>query len=104
MSSDLPLFEDRLERDFRLFHAANPAVYAELRDLALTLKRRGRRRYSIMALINVVRWQRALQTTGDDYKVNNNYAPCYARLLMSEEPELAGFFEVRTSLADGAAA
>lgn len=36
-----------------------------------------------------------LQTSGDKYKLNNNYTRHYSRLLMSREPELEGFFEVR---------
>lgn len=102
--SHLPLFEERLEREFRAFHEANPSVYIALRDRAFELLKAGRKRYGIMALINVVRWHRALTTHGDDYKINNNFAPFYARLLMEQEPDLAGFFEVRTSVADEHAA
>lgn len=32
---------------------------------------------------------------GDEYKLNNDYRAFYARLLMANEPELAGFFETR---------
>jgi hypothetical protein len=96
------LFGSPAVAKFLEFHAANPGVYLELRDLALDLKDRGRKFYGIMALLNVVRWQRAIRTTtaDDDYKVNNNWAPFYARLLMSENPELDGFFQLRRAEAD----
>ena len=87
---------------FREFHEANPHVYDELRRLALDLKSRGRNQYGIMSLMNVVRWHRAMATTrdADDFKVNNNFAPYYARLLIRQEKKLAGFFVLRHSEAD----
>lgn len=76
------------------FHAANPHVYDALKTLSLVMRRRGRNRWSINGAFEVLRWQHALQTNGDEFKLNNNYRAFYARLLM-DEPELAGFFEVR---------
>lgn len=87
--------EPTLAEQFRAFHEANPEVYEELRDLALGLRRRGRTRYGIASLFEVLRWQRALKTQGDVFKLNNNYRAFYARLLMEREPDLAGFFETR---------
>ena len=31
-----------------------------------------------------------------EFKLNNNYRSFYSRLLMEQEPELAGYFETRT--------
>jgi hypothetical protein len=45
--------------------------------------------------VEVVRFHRALETTDPDFKLNNNYSSRYARILMDEEPELAGFFQTR---------
>ena len=40
-------------------------------------------------------------TTPDPvFKLNNNHRAFYARLLMAQEAELEGFFEVRSSVAD----
>ncbi len=92
-----PVPSDPLAEKFQDFHEANPLVYAQLRDLALKMRRTGRERYSIWGLFNVLRWHRALETTDDDFKLNNNYTPYYARLLMKKEPELEGFFHTRQS-------
>lgn len=89
---------DRIEIDFWTFHTQNPSVYDELRDLALKLRRQGRKHYSIKALFEVVRFHRAIQTKGDakyEWKLNNNYTSLYARLLMQNEPELHDFFDTR---------
>jgi len=54
-------------------------------------------------LFGVVRYDHALRTDVDPaepFKLNNNYRAFYARKIMAEVPELAGFFEVRASAAD----
>lgn len=85
-----------LEQRFAAFHAANPHVYAWLRDQALSAKRRGRR-VGIKMLYEVLRWQVAMNTSGDEaFRLNNNWPSFYARLLMEREPELAGYFDTRT--------
>lgn len=96
----MPLFRARgkgLEEQFWEFHAANPDVYRQLRDLALDMSRRGIRRYGMKGLFEVLRWHHALRTHDPDgFKLNNNYTSFYARLLMDREVALVGFFELRT--------
>ena len=43
-----------------------------------------------------------IETQGDPFKVNNTFRARYARLLMRQEPALAGVFETRRSDADEA--
>lgn len=86
-----------IEERFQEFHETNPHVYEQLRNLALRLKRRGRTRYGMKGLFEVLRWQHAMETDDPEFKLNNNYTAHYARLLMEREPELAGFFEIRKS-------
>lgn len=106
---DLPLFQHRgptpanqpahrnptLEDRFQVFHAANPHVYAALRRLALRLRGQGVERYGIAGLFEVLRYEQALQTNGEDFRLNNSYRAFYARMLMDREPELKDFFEIR---------
>lgn len=85
-----------IERDFWAFHGANPHVYTRLVELARAWRqRRGERKLGIGMLFEVLRWQVAMQTTGDDFKLNNNYRSYYARLIMDRERDLAGVFETR---------
>jgi hypothetical protein len=93
-------FDPELESAFRAYHAANPQVYAKLREFALAAKRAGRQRLGINALHERVRWYTAVEAQGDEWRLNNNYRPYYARLLMLQEPQLRGFFELRTAKAD----
>lgn len=84
-----------LTERFAEFHADNPHVYYQLKRLALAQRRAGNDRGSINQLFEVLRWQVSMSTAGDDFKLNNNWRSFYARLLMEQEPELAGFFETR---------
>lgn len=87
---------------FAEYHAANPQIYAALRRFALEAKRAGRERLGMKALFERVRWYTEVEAHGDNFKCNNNYTAHYARLLMEQEPELAGFFETRRAKADAA--
>ncbi|MCA0270149.1 MAG: hypothetical protein LCH53_13180 [Bacteroidetes bacterium] len=80
---------------FVAFHRANPHVYDELARLARRAKSHGIRRYSIGGLFEIVRYDHAVSTRGDAFKLNNNLRPYYARLLMERESDLKGFFACR---------
>ena len=81
---------------FEHFHRENPQVYARLRDMALRLRRAGRERYSVKTLVEILRWETAIDVKKDsEWKFNNSYSRFYARLLMDREQELVDFFETR---------
>ena len=96
----MPGFDAKLEREFLEFHLANPDVYTALLNYAVQLQARGRKRYGIGALFEVLRWHKAMTTTDPDFKLNNNHRAFYARLIMTRESALDGFFSVRRSVAD----
>ena len=88
--------EATLQERAAAFHEANPRVYAELRRLALTLYYRGHKHFGCKMLIEQMRWLWMERTTDvTAFKLNNSYAAFYARLLMKQEPELAGVFTLR---------
>jgi len=87
--------ESRLDTQFANFHAHNPDVYSELARLARQARDAGRRRIGIKMLYEVVRWHRFITTSGDEFKLNNNFHSRYARLLMENEADLGGLFELR---------
>lgn len=83
---------------FLRFHDENLSVYRALERLAVQWRAQRGERQSIQMLYEVLRWQEGLSTTGDPYRLNNDYSPYYARLLMHRNP---GFmFEIRASDAD----
>lgn len=85
---------------FEEFHCANPLVYDVFVAQAREWQASGRAKCGVKMLFERVRWELAIRTVGDDYKINNNHAPFYARLIMAREDDLAGLFNVRSSEAD----
>jgi hypothetical protein len=90
-----PLAPETIADRFAAFHASNPWVYDALVKLARDMKASGARKIGMQMLIEVVRWQYARTTTGDAFKVNNDFAAHYARLIMLRNVDLDGIFEVR---------
>lgn len=80
---------------FESFHRANPQVYAALRSLAFQMIGNGVRQYGIKGLFEILRWQFALQTNGEPFRLSNDFTSRYARLLVKNNPELDGFFTLR---------
>jgi hypothetical protein len=93
-----------IEQKFKNFHAANPHVYAKVRELAFTVKARGDRRFGMKAVFEQLRWLSAFDTTNDLFKLNNDFTAYYTRLLLKDEPELRAVFTTRRSQADSIAA
>ena len=84
-----------IEERFELFHRHNPQVASALKKMAFGLREKGVKRFGMKALFEVLRYQSALTTSGDPYKLNNNFTAFYDRLLMERHPELDGFFLLR---------
>ena len=96
--------QSALERAFWKFHRDNAHVYERLREMALTLLRRGVTHWGIGGLWEVLRWEHAIGTRrdGDEpFRLNNNLRSGYARELMAQESALRGFFRTRESEFDG---
>lgn len=90
-----------LSDQFERFHDANPHVYAIMCRLARAwLERFGRRKLGIQALFERARWEVWFLTSDPEYKINNNFAAFYARLIMYLEADLDEIFNLRASEAD----
>lgn len=86
-----------IDERFLAFHLDNPGVYARLVSLTRKAKARGRQRIGIQMLFEVIRWETMLRTTdtSSEFKINNDYASRYARMIMRRNPDLDGMFETR---------
>ena len=87
---------------FHAFHEANPEVYEQLVDLALSLRWRGYSKFGISLIWERLRWDYMMEADdpSSEFKLNNNYRSFYARLLMKQEPLLRNVFHTRRSEAD----
>lgn len=86
--------KETLER-FKIYHADNPHIYLEFRRLAMLMKETGKKKYSAEAIVNAIRWEYDLKTSGDVFEINNDFRSIYARLLIHNHPEFENFFELR---------
>jgi hypothetical protein len=82
-------------RRFWKFHRENPEIYKQFRQFGRDALMRGYDHYGSKAIMEVIRWHMEIETFGDDFKINNNYTSCYARMLVLLEPEFEGFFRLR---------
>ena len=85
-----------LEAKFWKFHEANPMIYRRLLTLAWDWRNThgDNAKLGVKALWERMRWDLNVYTDTAP-KLNNNYTSFYARLLMDQEPELAGMFRLR---------
>lgn len=95
ITPDYKATHDYIQEGFERFHADNPQVYSKLLDLAINAKASGQKQIGIGLLWERLRYYYTIETTGDSYKLNNNYRSRYARLIMKTEPALQGFFKTR---------
>lgn len=80
---------------FKQFHADNPHVYPLFKRFSFEAMKAGRNCFSTQMILERIRWYIEIETKGDVFKINNNHASCYSRLLMVEHPELVNFFRRR---------
>lgn len=86
---------ETIDDRFQAFHQANPWVADELEKLSDVEYRHGDGRIGIKYLIEVLRWNYRRGTTGQPFRISNDYSSRYARLLVDRRPEFATLFEVR---------
>lgn len=80
---------------FKEFHHKNPRIFeAFFRFSAEARQRRGKLSHWMIA--NRVRWYTAIETTGMDFKLSNDYIALYGRLVVATDPKnFEGFFEFK---------
>jgi len=86
-----------IQEDFRQFHHDNPWVFDKLVDMTRDLHQKGRKRFGIGMLWEVLRWNVAMGTitVDDNFKLNNNYRSRYVRLIIEKYPQYDCMFECR---------
>jgi len=89
-------YDTNIKNRFKKYHAENPHVYETFKKLAFKMLGTGRKKYSARTIFEVMRWDRDVKTTGDVFKIGNDFIPIYVRLLIYHYPiEFSEFFELR---------
>jgi len=84
-----------LQQRFEFFHLQNPHIATMLIRYAKQLQAAGKKRLSINLLFERIRFDYAITTRCDEFKVNNSYRSRYARWIMKTVSSLNGLFETR---------
>jgi hypothetical protein len=87
-------FEER-KRDFWAWHKANPEVWLHFERFALEAVSKGRKNVSHWLIINRIRWEVNIMTTGSDFKISNDYIAFYARLWRARYPQHKNLFTIK---------
>ena len=83
-----------ITRRFSIYHSKNPHVYELFKKFAFAAAAE-KKQYSADAVLHRMRWYTDIETRGDIFKINNNYAAYYGRLFMADFPQHEGFFRTR---------
>jgi hypothetical protein len=94
--------DDEIQREFEKYHDENPHVYKFLvhfaRAAIQAMRDRGQDnpQYSIAAVVERARWHINFEVRGyQDFKINNDFRARYSRLIMRNETDLRGVFNLR---------
>ena len=82
------------------WHKANPGVWQLFERFSLQAIAHGRTRISHWLIINRIRWETAILTTGEDFKISNDYIAFYARLWIAKHPEHKGLFQIKRMIGE----
>ena len=89
----------KTQEDFINYHKENPRVYELFCYFTSKVINAGFLHYSAEAIINQIRWYTDVETSGDQFKIDDHYTPYYSRKWMQEHNK-EEFFRTRTSVAD----
>ena len=92
-------FEQR-KRDFWDWHKANPRVWDYFERFSLEVVNKGHKKVSHWLIINRIRWEVYLETTGEDFKISNDYIAFYARLWIARYPEHKDLFTIKKMIGE----
>ena len=77
------------------FHNKNPKVYKAFENEAFRAIKAGRTKLSAKLIINYIRWNTFIDSTDDNFKINDGFQSYYGRLFMALNPDHSDKFECR---------
>lgn len=84
--------------EFRLWLSKNCSIWQGFANKTMMAHAGGHKhRFGAKAILEILRWETFLNDADGVFKINNNYAPDLARLIMDCKPELKGYFRIRGS-------
>ena len=87
--------EDLKEKWWK-WHNENPEFFDLFERFTFEAISKGHNRLSAWLIANRIRWETMIVTTGDDYKISNDFIAFYSRYFMHKHPQYKGFFKTKT--------
>ncbi len=77
------------------WHKDNLLVWDYFERFALEAVAKNRKKISHWLIINRIRWETAIVTTGEEFKISNDHIAFYARLWKATYPQYADLFNTK---------
>ena len=77
------------------WHSNNPAVWYYFEKFAFDAVNRGTKKISHWLIVNRIRWEVFIVTTGSDFKISNDFIAFYARLWRIKYPQHKELFNTK---------
>jgi len=88
--------QDQIEEEATAFITKHPKAWILFVGFSLEAIKAGFKTYSGKAVIERMRWEMSFNSESpEEFKINNNFCPYFARWFMAQYPEHEGFFRVR---------
>lgn len=91
---------DQRKRDWWEWHRANPHVWEYFERYSLEAVQTGRSRISHWLIVNRIRWEVAINTTGGEFKISNDHIAFYARLWRAKYPQHKDLFAIKRMIGE----
>jgi len=106
MESELNFFHNghykpTIKESFLKFHAENPHIYEMFKAQVFLAIGKGHKKFAAKMIIEWIRWETFTKTKGNEFKLNNNFAPLYPRMFVQDYPQYGDLFEFRKLRARG---
>ena len=80
---------------FDKWHADNPDIWVYFQRFSFEAVARGHKKISHWLIINRIRWEVFIVTTGKDFKISNDFIAFYARLWRKTHAEHKSLFNIK---------
>ncbi|MAE54593.1 MAG: hypothetical protein CMK23_01220 [Porticoccaceae bacterium] len=80
---------------WKAFHFENMHIWEEFEKQTFELIKSGVTKSSPWLVINKMRWDHAIKTSGDDFKISNDFIAYYSRLFLARHPKHINFFTIK---------
>jgi hypothetical protein len=87
-------------KEFAQWHKDNPLIWEYFEQFSIEAVTSGKKRISHWLIINRIRWEVFIVTTGKDFKISNDFIAFYARLWQKVHPQHKDLFNTKRMLGE----